>query len=239
MPEGQKLADEGKDEHGEARQLIGRIKNTDDDDHLVDLVTQLEQAINHHVNEEESEMLPKAREALSAEQHDLVMTSKRPSRTNVTSPSRTTAHDVRRSWSRTGGQSARRHALPRPNARDRGVLYCRPRREAPAATEGSMDWFHGGLRRVPIRRKAGAARCRTRARCHRAHGVSDGARRRTAARQTYAVSVTGVAGPEPLDGVEPGRRLKRGGSRLHGHRIAQGERVAARTREGISRFAVG
>jgi hemerythrin-like domain-containing protein len=54
------------DEHGEARQLIGRIKNTEDEDHLVDLVNQLEQAINHHVSEEEAEMLPKARAALSA-----------------------------------------------------------------------------------------------------------------------------------------------------------------------------
>jgi hemerythrin-like domain-containing protein len=66
VPGGKKLADEGKDEHGEARQLIGRIKNTQDESHLVELVEQLEQAINHHVSEEESEMLPKAREALSA-----------------------------------------------------------------------------------------------------------------------------------------------------------------------------
>ena len=67
VPDGKRLADEAKDEHGEARQLIGRIKNTEDEAHLVDLVNQLEQAINHHVSEEESEMLPKAREALSAE----------------------------------------------------------------------------------------------------------------------------------------------------------------------------
>ena len=67
VPGGKKLADEGKQEHGEARQLIGRIKNTADEDQLADLVNQLEQAINHHVSEEESEMLPKAREALSAE----------------------------------------------------------------------------------------------------------------------------------------------------------------------------
>jgi hemerythrin superfamily protein len=65
VPEGKKLADEGKEEHGEARQLIGRIKNTQDEGHLVELVEQLEQAINHHVSEEESEMLPKARKALA------------------------------------------------------------------------------------------------------------------------------------------------------------------------------
>jgi len=66
VPEGKKLADEGKDEHGEARQLIGRIKNTEDDSHLAELVSELEKAITHHVSEEESEMLPKSREALDA-----------------------------------------------------------------------------------------------------------------------------------------------------------------------------
>jgi hemerythrin superfamily protein len=67
VPDGQKLAKEGEDEHREARQLIGRIKNTQDDAHLVDLVRQLEQAVSHHVSEEEAEMLPKARRALGAE----------------------------------------------------------------------------------------------------------------------------------------------------------------------------
>src|SRR4051794_1748484 len=64
VPEGRKLADEGEEEHGEARQLIGRIKNTEDEDHVAELVTDLEQAVSHHVQEEESEMLPKARTAL-------------------------------------------------------------------------------------------------------------------------------------------------------------------------------
>jgi hemerythrin superfamily protein len=70
VPEGKQLADEGKEEHGEARQLIGRIKNTEDSDHLVELVEQLEQAINHHVSEEESEMLPKARETFDSDRLD-------------------------------------------------------------------------------------------------------------------------------------------------------------------------
>jgi len=66
VPGGGKLADEGEEEHGEVRQLIGRIKNTEDGTHLAELVTQLEQAVSHHVEEEEAEMLPKAREALAA-----------------------------------------------------------------------------------------------------------------------------------------------------------------------------
>ncbi len=55
---------EAEDEHKEARQLIGRVRQTEDQDHLVELMGELEQAINHHVEEEESEMLPKARREL-------------------------------------------------------------------------------------------------------------------------------------------------------------------------------
>ena len=55
---------EAEGEHKEARQLIGRIRNTSNEEHLVELMGKLEQAINHHVHEEESEMLPKARREL-------------------------------------------------------------------------------------------------------------------------------------------------------------------------------
>jgi len=70
VPDGDKLVGEANEEHGEARQLIGRIKNTADSEHLADLVTQLEQAVSHHVSEEESEMLPKSRQALSTEHRE-------------------------------------------------------------------------------------------------------------------------------------------------------------------------
>ena len=69
VPGGEKMAKEGEDEHKEARQLIGRIRQTSDPDHLADLVNQLQQAIDHHVKEEESEILPKTRNAL--DQHRL------------------------------------------------------------------------------------------------------------------------------------------------------------------------
>jgi iron-sulfur cluster repair protein YtfE (RIC family) len=65
VPGGAKLAKEGNEEHGEARQLIGRIKQTTHEEHLAELVTELEQAVSHHVQEEESEMLPKTRNALN------------------------------------------------------------------------------------------------------------------------------------------------------------------------------
>lgn len=61
-----KLAEEGEEEHGEARQLIGRVKQTEDETHLTEVMTELEKAIQHHVQEEESEMLPKARETIDA-----------------------------------------------------------------------------------------------------------------------------------------------------------------------------
>ena len=64
VPSGKKLAKEANDEHGEARQLIGRIRRTSDPDHVVELVDELEQAVNHHVVDEEDEMLPLARSAL-------------------------------------------------------------------------------------------------------------------------------------------------------------------------------
>src|SRR6266511_4667279 len=64
VPSGKKLAKEAKDEHGEARHLIGRIRRTSDPDHVVELVNELEQAVNHHVVDEEDDMLPLARRAL-------------------------------------------------------------------------------------------------------------------------------------------------------------------------------
>jgi hemerythrin superfamily protein len=60
----QKLVNEGEDEHKKARQLIGRIRQTEDEDHLADLMSQLKEAVQHHVKEEETEMLPKARDGL-------------------------------------------------------------------------------------------------------------------------------------------------------------------------------
>ena len=61
---------EASDEHKEARQLIGQIRNTQDETHLAELMTKLEQAIQHHVQEEETEMLPKARRELPTDELD-------------------------------------------------------------------------------------------------------------------------------------------------------------------------
>ena len=65
VPGGKKMMSEAVDEHKEARQLIGRIRNTSDPGHLEELVTELKTAVQHHVDEEEHEILPATRKALS------------------------------------------------------------------------------------------------------------------------------------------------------------------------------
>lgn len=64
VPSGKKLAREAQVEHGEARQLLGRLRRSSDPDHVRELVDELEQAVGHHVDEEENDMLPRAREQL-------------------------------------------------------------------------------------------------------------------------------------------------------------------------------
>jgi iron-sulfur cluster repair protein YtfE (RIC family) len=65
ITDGHKLTTEAIDEHKEARQVIGRIRNTADEAHLAELMTELKSAIEHHVQEEETQVLPRAREQLS------------------------------------------------------------------------------------------------------------------------------------------------------------------------------
>ena len=62
---GAALADEARHEHGEAKALIAQVEaglRTGDD--VRDLVKQLQQAVQHHVQEEESEIFPTMREKL-------------------------------------------------------------------------------------------------------------------------------------------------------------------------------
>ncbi len=56
----QDQVEEARDEHQEAKELIARIEGNPQPD---DLVTELQQAIEHHVQEERSEMFAKARTA--------------------------------------------------------------------------------------------------------------------------------------------------------------------------------
>jgi len=56
---GEQLADEAEGEHAEAKQIIGRIKQTRDPGHLSEVMAELKQAIEHHVEEEEGTVFPK------------------------------------------------------------------------------------------------------------------------------------------------------------------------------------
>jgi hemerythrin superfamily protein len=53
--------EDAEQEHDEARELIDRIRQSDNDEELKDLVGQLKTAVEHHVHEEETDILPKAR----------------------------------------------------------------------------------------------------------------------------------------------------------------------------------
>jgi iron-sulfur cluster repair protein YtfE (RIC family) len=66
VPDGKSMVSEANKEHKEARQLIGRIKNTTDESHLSELASELKQAIEHHVREEEDEVLPKMDKAIGS-----------------------------------------------------------------------------------------------------------------------------------------------------------------------------
>ena len=67
LADGKSLMGEAETEHEQARQLIGRVRNTTDADHLSSLMSELKAAIQHHVHEEETEILPQARDQLPAE----------------------------------------------------------------------------------------------------------------------------------------------------------------------------
>jgi iron-sulfur cluster repair protein YtfE (RIC family) len=56
---GAEMADHAEKEHAEARQLIGRIRQTQGPEHLAELVSELKHAIEEHVAEEEGEVFPK------------------------------------------------------------------------------------------------------------------------------------------------------------------------------------
>ena len=63
------LEQHAEEEHDKAKGLIARIRAKPDD--VAGLVEQLQQAVQHHVNEEETKAFPKMRARLGAELEDL------------------------------------------------------------------------------------------------------------------------------------------------------------------------
>ena len=60
------MAEHAEKEHAEARQIIGRIRQTKDADHLRELVLELKHAVEEHVTEEENEVFPKMENEMGA-----------------------------------------------------------------------------------------------------------------------------------------------------------------------------
>lgn len=68
LPDGGELVQEAQEEHQEVKGLIAEIERLGfDGDGVEELVTQMEEGVLHHVQEEESELLPKLREQLDEE----------------------------------------------------------------------------------------------------------------------------------------------------------------------------
>jgi iron-sulfur cluster repair protein YtfE (RIC family) len=61
---GTQMAQHAEKEHAQARQIVGRIRQTKDADHLSELVQELKSAIEEHVQEEENEVFPKMEQEL-------------------------------------------------------------------------------------------------------------------------------------------------------------------------------
>jgi hemerythrin-like domain-containing protein len=67
LPGGDKIADHELEEHAEAEQVMKELERTDTDDPKYDdLTRKLIDAIRHHVEDEESDLLPKLRDACDA-----------------------------------------------------------------------------------------------------------------------------------------------------------------------------
>lgn len=65
VPEGEQLTQEAEQEHNEVKQLITQVEQKGFDDPSVpELMLKIEEAVTHHVEEEESEALPKLRETI-------------------------------------------------------------------------------------------------------------------------------------------------------------------------------
>lgn len=69
IPDGEDKVHEGVEEHNQARDLCARLNGLAADDPTFDtVVMELQDAVNHHVQEEESEILPPFRERSSADE---------------------------------------------------------------------------------------------------------------------------------------------------------------------------
>ena len=87
LPDGEAMADEALQEHQEAKEILRRLDRMDPADFEFDsAVRELIKDVRHHVDEEENEMFPKLRSALS--QDRLVELGARMQEAKRTAPTR-------------------------------------------------------------------------------------------------------------------------------------------------------
>lgn len=105
LPDGDEVADHEIAEHAEAEELMKPLENTDATDPKFDeLVGKLMEDIRHHLEEEESDLLPKLRAACDAD--ELRELGKK--------------FENRRRWLRRGRTRPRRTGRRRTRSSDRG-----------------------------------------------------------------------------------------------------------------------
>jgi hemerythrin-like domain-containing protein len=66
----EELYDDAVEEHEEADQLIEQIRSSDDLDRIAELVAELQQGVQHHVEDEETEDLPAMHDSCGTERMD-------------------------------------------------------------------------------------------------------------------------------------------------------------------------
>ena len=133
LGEGGDLVDESLHEHQEVKDTLAALEDMDPADAAYDQkVAALIADVRHHVEEEEGEMFPKLRSALSAEQlHDI---GQKLADGKAKAP---TPPPPARAGQRPGGQGGRpgrRHGRPGPRQADRP-----PRRRGPLSAAGSRS----------------------------------------------------------------------------------------------------
>jgi hemerythrin superfamily protein len=101
LPDGDKLADHELEEHAEAERVMKSLEQTDADDPEFDELTRkLIDAVRHHIEDEEKDLLPKLREACdSADLRDLGEKFERskkmaPTRPHPSAPDRPPANKI-------------------------------------------------------------------------------------------------------------------------------------------------
>lgn len=91
VPDGERLADESLDEHQDVKEMLAQLDGMDaDDDRVTTLITDLQDAVTSHAQEEETELLPALESALGVAAMESL--GKRMERAKAAAPTRPHPH---------------------------------------------------------------------------------------------------------------------------------------------------